>query len=294
MLLTSVASYLVPLLSWLSNYDPQPSSHIEESSEAVQFELRHLHAVSPTDARVVFSDVRNGPPKESLMDSSYSVWSRKGTTYRPSSFAAHTHARLRSMRFGENEWLDWEEEEILGPDVERRETLLELAKMTNNAYLEPDDPDWYDLDGHWNVVRHLSCLLLCPKFNGSQTYPFGWEPDTDGFRGHVFANPDNSTVVVSIKGTSAGIFGGGGPTVKKDKINDNLLFSCCCARIDWTWTTVCDCYRGGWKCDQNCVEQALIEDSLFYPIGTVSQLSYRFTRTTYESFQNLYNNITYL
>ncbi|KAF5326713.1 hypothetical protein D9619_004273 [Psilocybe cf. subviscida] len=260
MLLTSVASYLVPLLSWLSNYDPQPSSHIEESSEAVQFELRHLHAVSPTDARVVFSDVRNGPPKESLVDSSYSVWSRKGTTYRPSSFAAHTHARLRSMRFGENEWLDWEEEEILGPDVERRETLLELAKMTNNAYLEPDDPDWYDLDGHWNV-----------------TYPFGWEPDTDGFRGHVFANPDNSTVVVSIKGTSAGIFGGGGPTVKKDKINDNLLFSCCCARIDWTWTTVCDCYRGGWKCDQNCVEQALIEDSLFYPIGT-----------------NLYNNITYL
>lgn len=35
---------------------------------------------------------------------------------------------------------------------------------------------------------------------------------------------DNSTVVIAIKGTSAGGFGGGGPTVIKDKLNDNLLF----------------------------------------------------------------------
>lgn len=103
-----------------------------------------------------------------------------------------------------------------------------------------------------------------------QSYPFGWEPDQDGFRGHVFATPDNSTVVLSIKGTSAGFVGGGGPTSKKDKFNDNLLFSCCCARIDWTWTTVCDCYRGGWKCDQDCLEKALVDESLFYSIGTVS------------------------
>ena len=83
---------------------------------------------------------------------------------------------------------------------------------------------------------------------------FGWEPDSGGIRGHVFATSDNSTVVVSIKGTSAAVFGGGGPTAKKNKFNDNLLFSCCCARIDWTWTTVCGCYRGGWKCHQNCLE----------------------------------------
>ena len=103
--------------------------------------------------------------------------------------------------------------------------------------------------------------------------PVGYEPDGDGFRGHVFASPDNSTVVLAIKGTSTGFIGGGGPTTRKDKINDNLLFSCCCARVDWTWTTVCGCYRGGWKCDQDCVEQALIEDSLFYPVGTVSRVS---------------------
>jgi putative lipase involved disintegration of autophagic bodies len=52
----------------------------------------------------------------------------------------------------------------------------------------------------------------------------------------VFATPDNSTVVLSIKGTSGGWLGGGGPTIKKDKFNDNLLFSCCCAYVDWTWT----------------------------------------------------------
>jgi len=48
--------------------------------------------------------------------------------------------------------LDWLEDEIIGPDVEKRETLLELAKMTNNAYVEPEDPAWYELGSEWNVV----------------------------------------------------------------------------------------------------------------------------------------------
>ncbi|OBZ75755.1 putative lipase ATG15 [Grifola frondosa] len=136
-----------------------------------------------------------------------------------------------------------------------------LAKMTNNAYAEPWDKDWYDLGPDWN-----------------NTYPFGWGPDADGLRGHVFATPDNSTVMISIKGTSANwLFGGGGPTVGKDKLNDNLLFSCCCARVGPTWRTVCGCYQGGYKCDQNCVEQSLSEESVFYSVGT-----------------NLYNNVTYM
>ena len=67
--------------------------------------------------------------------------------------------------------------------------------------------------------------------------------------------------------------GGGGPTSKKDKLNDNLLWSCCCARVDWTWTTVCGCYSGPNKCDRNCLEDALTEESLFYPVGIVSVLA---------------------
>ena len=111
-----------------------------------------------------------------------------------------------------------------------------------------------------------------------QTSPFGWEPDADGFRGHIFVSTDNSTVVIALKGTSAlWLVGDGGPTVKKDKLNDNLLFSCCCAKVGPTWTPVCDCHSGGYACDQQCLEKSLIEDSLFYSVGV-----------------NLYNNVTYL
>lgn len=46
----------------------------------------------------------------------------------------------------------------------------------------------------------------------------------DGFRGHVFVSEDNTTVVISIKGTSAGwLVGGSGPTSKKDKLNGERL-----------------------------------------------------------------------
>jgi len=111
-------------------------------------------------------------------------------------------------------------------------------------------------------------LALNAKVNSIQGYPFGW--DDDGFRGHVFATPDNSTIIVSIKGTSAGWVGGGGPTSKKDKMNDNILFSCCCAAVGFSWTPVCGCHDSGWKCKQNCLEQSLVENSLFYGVGTVS------------------------
>ena len=89
----------------------------------------------------------------------------------------------------------------------------------------------------------------------------------DGFRGHVFLSPDNGTVVLAIKGTTLQ-----GPTSKKDKFNDNLLFSCCCARVDLTWVfrQVCDCYAKKWRCDSACLTDALVQDSLFYTVGVVS------------------------
>ena len=58
--------------------------------------------------------------------------------------------------------------------------------------------------------------------------------------------------------------------MKKDRLNDNLLFSCCCARVGPTWSTVCGCYEGGYKCDTPCLEQSLVEESLFYNVGIVS------------------------
>jgi putative lipase involved disintegration of autophagic bodies len=106
----------------------------------------------------------------------------------------------------------------------------------------------------------------------TKSYPFGWDPDADGFRGHIFVSDDNSTVVLSIKGTSPGwLAGNGGPTVAKDKLNDNLLFSCCCARVGPTWSTVCGCYSGGNNCDVDCLSESLTEDSLFYNVATVCE-----------------------
>ncbi|KAI0342675.1 alpha/beta-hydrolase [Trametopsis cervina] len=256
--LVNLISFLLPWTSYEGLHSPWKAL---PSPKVLEFELRHQHVVSP-EAHIVFSDVgrTNTRLSGSATSLPYTVSSRKVRAARPSSQEAFQAARTRSRLFKEHVLLDWDEDEIEAPDVEKRDTLLELAKMTNNAYLEPNEAGWYELHKEWNV-----------------SYPFGWEPDADGFRGHVFATRDNSTVVLSIKGTSAGFIGGGGPTGKKDKFNDNLLFSCCCARIDWTWTTVCGCYRSGWRCDQECLERALIDDSLFYNVGT-----------------NLYNNVTYM
>jgi hypothetical protein len=70
------------------------------------------------------------------------------------------------MKFGQSTPLDWDEEEIVGPNVESRETLLVLAKMTNNAYLQPDDKEWYSLGENWTTVR------LHPSFGPSTTHSF--------------------------------------------------------------------------------------------------------------------------
>ncbi|KAG6897881.1 hypothetical protein C0992_009679 [Termitomyces sp. T32_za158] len=225
------------------------------SQEPLRFQLRHEHALTK-HSRNVFTDIY-----PSFVADTYDVPAVNIKSTRPDSYNAFMAARSQSMRQLQSTSLEWQDEDVLGPDVTKRKTLLQLAKMTYNSYATPGQSDWYDLGSGWN-----------------QSYPFGWEPDADGFRGHVFVSDDNSTVIVSVKGTSAPwLAGGGGPTVRKDKLNDNLLFSCCCARVGPTWSSVCDCYSGSYRCDQTCTERSLIEDSLFYPTGI-----------------NLYNNVSYM
>ncbi len=151
--------------------------------------------------------------------------------------------------------LDWEDVDVEAPDVTDRTTVLAFAKMAASAY-KNDTSDWDGMGGF------------------DPTNSFGWEGD--GIRGHIFTTHDNDTIVVALKGTS-NAFLGGGDTARRDKANDNLLFSCCCARVSWSWTTVCDCYQGhGDTCGQTCLERALIEKSLYYPAIT-----------------DLFNNISY-
>ncbi|KAL6939220.1 putative lipase atg15 [Hanseniaspora osmophila] len=140
--------------------------------------------------------------------------------------------------------IDWDfDQPVLAPNVSDKDTVLGLATMASNAYVRNphEDQDWRNVSDPWK--SHMS---------------HGW--DGSGVRGHVFANDNETLVVIALKGTSSnGIPGGGGETetIENDKINDNLLFSCCCARISYLWTTVCDCYKKSYTCDQRCLEKEL-------------------------------------
>ena len=171
MLPTLVASLLVHF--FISFFTGSHRLDNKNVSPTLKFELRHLHAVSSSSATVLFSDVSSpdllqthilSDPSGSTK-ASYSIRTSSIKTHKPSSFASFSNARLSSLQFSKNEWVDWEEDEILGPNVESRETLLELAKMTNNAYLEPDETGWYSLNGTWNVVRYFFFSPFSNKSN---------------------------------------------------------------------------------------------------------------------------------
>ncbi|KAI9319165.1 Alpha/Beta hydrolase protein [Dichotomocladium elegans] len=123
---------------------------------------------------------------------------------------------------------EWKKGQL--PDVTHRPSVLALAMMTNNAYNSADNAtDWYDLGARWNLSES-----------------FGWE--SDGIRGHVFSNEDESILIISIKGTSAGVLGGGGPTSDKDKVN-----------------AICDCYQGNeYRCENKCLESNIKNRTYYY------------------------------
>ena len=123
--------------------------------------------------------------------------------------------------------------------------------MASNAYVDvPRTGDWKEVDG---------------KFN--ETMGYGWL--SDGIRGHIFTDDLNTTLIIAIKGTSAAGLNSGPDTEtsEKDKINDNLLFSCCCARVSYLWSTVCDCYEGSYTCNQNCLEKEMRRQDRYYPVS---------------------------
>lgn len=133
------------------------------------------------------------------------------------------------------------------PDLSDKETIVSLAKMSQNAYVR--DP----FTGDWQNVTDQN------------DDSFGW--DDDSIRGHVFKNEDQKIVIISYKGTSSkGLPGTGqdGDTIENDKFNDNLLFSCCCARVTYLWTPVCDCYMDSFTCNEKCLEQNIRNNSNYY------------------------------
>lgn len=141
------------------------------------------------------------------------------------------------------------------PNTTDRDTLINLARMTSDAYsLDPTVSDWINITNGFN-----------------RSAGFGWN-DT-GLRGQVFANLDNSTVVIAFKGTSVDprdAWAG------NDKLNDNLLFSCCCAtqRPDPYWYgQVCDCRTETYKCNSTCLTSSLIGNTTYYPTALAVYLN---------------------
>ncbi|KIW08459.1 uncharacterized protein PV09_01362 [Verruconis gallopava] len=140
----------------------------------------------------------------------------------------------------------WTVDEIWGPNVTDKETILSLARIAADAYvLDDSDSEWQEVGGGFNY-----------------TEDFGW--DNDGLRGHIFADTQNETVIIGIKGTSPAVFDGT-ETTTNDKINDNLFFSCCCGQGgQYTWHQVCDCQTSAYKCNSTCVTKALRNKNRYY------------------------------
>ncbi|KAI9700739.1 MAG: putative lipase atg15 [Candelina mexicana] len=141
----------------------------------------------------------------------------------------------------------WTVDDVPGPNVTDKETILNLARMASNAYeTDPGSAKWEDItyDG----------------FNLSNS--FGWEGD--GLRGHIFADSTNSTIIMGLKGTTTAVFDGAGTTTN-DKVNDNLFFSCCCAQGgQYFWKQVCDCRTTTYTCNQTCIVKALRDENRYY------------------------------
>ena len=144
----------------------------------------------------------------------------------------------------------WTTDEVAAPNVTDKETVLSLALMAANAYNKgPGIGDWED-------VKH--------GFNFSQS--FGWEQD--GLQGHIFADKTNSTIVISLKGTSVAVFDGAGTTTN-DKENDNLFSGCCCGQGgQYLWKTVCDCTTAAYSCNETCLIKSMRERHRYYQAAT--------------------------
>lgn len=80
----------------------------------------------------------------------------------------------------------WVIDSVLGPNISHKETIVNLAEMAANAYATNENStDWNDINGGFN-----------------RSDDFGWEGD--GLRGHIYADENNSTIVIGIKGTTPG------------------------------------------------------------------------------------------
>lgn len=128
----------------------------ENVPKSTTFTLRHQHATA-NDTRILFHDT----PK-SFVGDDYVVKQREVLVHKPSSMEKLNEAMYNSAYSMKTDAHLWQTSTVPAPDVQDRETLLTLAKMTNNAYYEPSEKGWYDLGLPWNnTVRSNVYRLIC-------------------------------------------------------------------------------------------------------------------------------------
>ncbi|OMJ25869.1 putative lipase atg15 [Smittium culicis] len=190
-------------------------------------------------------DNSSGLNSHSASNSNYNINKNRKLLERSNNYLVEYKDEVFNI-YNNGEWKYNINDGLLIPDTNDKETLINLGLMASNAYKDNYQDDWNHLGENWK-----------------NDTSFGW--DSDGLRGHVFASENNEIIAISFKGTSASLFFvGGGETSAKDKLNDNRLFSCCCARVDYSWSTVCDCYSGGNKCNLSCLQQSLDSEDLYF------------------------------
>ncbi|KAG0157109.1 hypothetical protein PDIDSM_4293 [Penicillium digitatum] len=142
--------------------------------------------------------------------------------------------------------LEWVMDTLPGPNITDKQTVLTFAQMTANDYIEePGTGQWHTIHGQFN-------------YSGS----FGWQKD--GLRGHIYSDKTNSTVIISLKGTSPALFDGAGTTTN-DKVNDNLFFSCCCGQGgSYLWRQSCDCQTATFTANLTCIVDSMTDENRYY------------------------------
>lgn len=144
------------------------------------------------------------------------------------------------------------------------DTILTLAQMSANAYLEHNDSK------DWSNVRE--------GFNWSNPTGFGW--NGDGLKGYLYADDNNSTVIIAVKGTSFALWSKEN-TAKNDKLNDNLFFSCCCGQQgNAFYQEVCSCATSRYTCNLTCLKDSMMKENRYYTAG----------RHLYKNVTELYPN----
>ena len=191
----------IPFISSPSPFRSKDTNTRPSQSKEHEFQLRHVfhHGVYEWPDVHVRMDVDSGAELHALDEagdkevfpSTFRARSQDVTIQRLTDRSVATmQSMYHSARLsGLSASLDnsaWALDEVQAPNTTDKETVVNLAKMSWCAYVnEPGTGEWQDIGG---------------GFNYSQS--FGWEGDS--LRGHVFADSDNSTIVIALKGTSPG------------------------------------------------------------------------------------------